>query len=454
MERLHRESPSKLTERVLQFGEGNFLRGFVDWMFDRLNKEYNGDFGVVLVQPLPTGLVDMINGQDGLYSLYLRGLQDGERVEETRVVDCVTRGINPFRDTDDFFACALNPDMRYIVSNTTEAGIEYKPNQNENEFDSLTFPGRLTLFMKKRFDAGLGGFVLLPCELIDKNGDCLKECVLKYADDFGCGADFKKWVEDENEFTNTLVDRIVTGYPRDTAKAMEEEFGYLDNVIDTAEIFHLWVIEGDKKYAEELPFTKLGLNVVWTDDVTPYKKRKVRILNGAHTMSVLAARLAGLETVGEMMNDDDFLKYINKGIFEEIIPTLDLPEDELESFANAVIERFNNPFIKHYLLSIALNSVSKFKVRVLPSLLEYKNTYSKLPQVLTFALAALIVFYRGEEANDDAEIMEYMKTASVADILKREDYWDTDLSFMSDEISAYVTGIEKNGMRAAVKEIL
>lgn len=454
MERLHRETPAKLTERVLQFGEGNFLRGFVDWMFDRLNKEHGGDFGVVLVQPLPMGLIDMINEQDGRYSLYLRGLQDGERVEETRIVDCVTRGINPFRDTDEFFACALNPDMRYIVSNTTEAGIEYKPNQNENDFEGLTFPGRLTLFMKKRFDAGLGGFVLLPCELIDKNGDCLKECVLKYADDFGYGAEFKKWVEDENEFTNTLVDRIVTGYPRDTAKEMEENFGYLDNVIDTAEIFHLWVIEGDKKYAEELPFTKIGLNVIWTDDVTPYKKRKVRILNGAHTMSVLAARLAGLETVGEMMNDEDFLKYINKGLFEEIIPTLDLPKDELESFADAVIERFKNPFIKHYLLSIALNSVSKFKVRVLPSLLEYKNTYNKLPQVLTFALAALIVFYRGEESNDDAEIMEFMKTAQVSDILKREDYWGTDLSFMENEISAYVKSIETNGMRTAVKEIL
>lgn len=454
MERLHRETPAKLTERVLQFGEGNFLRGFVDWMFDRLNKEYKGDFGVVLVQPLPNGLIDMINEQDGRYSLYLRGLQDGERVEETRVVDCVTRGINPYRDTDAFFECALNPDMRYIVSNTTEAGIEYKPGQSENDFEGLTFPGRLTLFMKKRFDAGLNGFVLLPCELIDKNGDCLKECVLKYADDFGYGADFKKWVEEKNEFTNTLVDRIVTGYPRDTAKEMEENFGYLDNVIDTAEIFHLWVIEGDKKYAEELPFTKIGLNVVWTDDVTPYKKRKVRILNGAHTMSVLAARLAGLETVGEMMNDEDFLKYINKGLFEEIIPTLDLPKDELESFANAVIERFKNPFIKHYLLSIALNSVSKFKVRVLPSLLEYKNTYNKLPQVLTFALAALIAFYRGEEANDDAEIMEFMKKASVVDILKHEAYWGVDLSFMADEISAYVKSIENNGMRAAVKEII
>ena len=454
MERLHRTEPSKLTERVLQFGEGNFLRGFVDWMFDRLNKENGGDFGVVLVQPLDMGLIDMINEQDGLYDLYLRGLQDGTPVEEERVVECVTRGINPFRDTDEFFRCALNPDLRYIVSNTTEAGIEYIPGQSADDFAGTTFPGRLTMFMKKRFDAGLPGFALLPCELIDKNGAVLKECVLKYAEDFGYGEDFKKWVNEENVFTSTLVDRIVTGYPRDTAKEMEEKYGHLDNVIDTAEIFHLWVIESEKDLSKELPFTDIGLNVVWTNDVTPYKKRKVRILNGAHTMSVLAARLAGLETVGEMMGDADFMAYINKGLFEEIIPVLDLPKDELEYFANAVIERFKNPFIKHYLLSIALNSVSKYKVRVLPSLLEYKAQFGKVPAVLTFGLAALIEFYKGDEANDDAAVMEFMKGASVSDILKNTSLWDTDLSFMEPEISAYVKDIEANGVRASLRKII
>lgn len=231
--------------------------------------------------------------------------------------------------------------------------------KNPDDFAGLTFPGRLTLFMKRRFDNKLPGFLLLPCELIDKNGDELKACVLKYAKDFGYGDDFIKWVEEENYFTNTLVDRIVTGYPRDTASEMEKEYGYLDNIIDTAEIFHLWVIQGDKKYAEELPFDKIGLNVLWTDDVTPYKKRKVRILNGAHTMMVLAAHLAGLETVKEAMDDELVFNFMKTGVFDEIIPTLDLPKDELIQFANDVIERFQNPFIKHYLLSIALNSVSK-----------------------------------------------------------------------------------------------
>lgn len=454
MDRLKRNEKCPLTERVMQFGEGNFLRGFVDWMIDRLNKENGGDYGVVLVQPLDKGLVDMINEQDGLYSLYLRGLQNGERVEETRVVECVTRGINPFADTDSFFDCAKNPDLRFIVSNTTEAGIEYKPNQNPDDFAGLTFPARLTLFMKKRFDEGLRGFVLLPCELIDKNGDCLKECILKYSRDWDFGSDFEKWVNEENHFTNTLVDRIVTGYPRDTAADMEKSFGYLDNVIDTAEIFHLWVIEGDKKYAEEIPFHKIGLNVLWTDDVTPYKKRKVRILNGAHTMMVLAAHLAGLETVKEAMDDELVFSFMKQGIFEEIIPTLDLPKSELEQFANDVIERFQNPFIKHYLLSIALNSVSKYKVRVLPSVLQYIKDKNSEPKRLVFSLAALIAFYRTDAANDDAEVMEYMKTASAADILAKTEYWGEDLSFLLPSIEKYIEDIEKNGIREAMAKVV
>lgn len=455
MERLHRERPCTLTERVLQFGEGNFLRGFVDWMFDRLNKEHNGDFGVVVVQPINVGpVVEFLNEQDGLYDLYLRGLSNGEKVEENRVVECITRAVNPYTDNDAFFECALNPDLRYIVSNTTEAGIEYKSGQSADDFENNTFPGRLTMFMKKRFDAGLPGFVLLPCELIDKNGAELKSCVLRYADDFGYGDEFKAWVENENTFTSTLVDRIVTGYPRDDAKEMEQRYGHLDSIIDTAEIFHLWVIEGGAAFKDELPFTDIGLNVIWTDDVTPYKKRKVRILNGAHTMSVLAARLAGLETVGEMMNDEDFMKYINVGLFDEIIPTLDLPKAELEDFANAVIERFKNPFIKHYLLSIALNSVSKYKVRVLPSLIDYYEMFGKLPKVLTFGLAALIVFYKGDEANDDPKIMEFMKNAEVSEILADTSLWDRDLTFMYDTVKEYVDSINADGVRAAVRELL
>ncbi len=454
MELLKRDGQNKLTERVMQFGEGNFLRGFADWMFDRLNKENGGDYGVVVVQPLASGLVDRLNEQDGRYSLYLRGLLNGEKTEETRIVDCITRGINLYEDKNAFFECAKNPNLRFIVSNTTEAGIEYKTNQNAEDFAGTTFPGRLAMFMKARFDAGLDGFVFLPCELIDKNGDNLKECVLKYAADWGYGDEFVKWVKEKNCFTNTLVDRIVTGYPRGNAKEMEEKFGYLDNMIDTAEIFHLWVIEGDAKYSEEIPFRKIGLNVLWTDDVTPYKKRKVRILNGAHTMSAPAARLAGLETVREMMDDEEFYAFLRKGVFEEIIPTLDLPKNELEQFADDVIERFKNPFIKHYLLSIALNSVSKFKVRALPSITEYIKRYNKEPDCLVFSLAALMLFYRTGEANDDNEVVLFMKTASAAEILKRADYWGEDLSYLLPSIEEYINNIERNGIREAMREVL
>ncbi|MCD8390687.1 MAG: tagaturonate reductase [Firmicutes bacterium] len=456
MELLKRnENQRKHTERVLQFGEGNFLRGFVDWMIDRLNKENGGDYGVVIVEPLSNPMIEkFINDQEGLYDLYLRGLLNGEKTEEKRVVECVTRCIDSYARTNEFFECAANPDLRFIVSNTTEAGIEYKAGDDGKSFAATTFPGRLTMFLKRRFDLGLNGFILFPCELIDRNGDALKECVLKYADDFGYGADFKDWINRENHFTNTLVDRIVTGYPKDAAAEMCAEFGYLDNVIDTAEIFHLWVIEGDRKYADEIPFEDIGLNVIWTDDVTPYKKRKVRILNGAHTMTVLAARLAGLETVGEAMEDEEIFAFMKKGIFEEIIPTLDLPRGELESFANDVIERFKNPFIKHALLSIALNSVSKFKVRDLPSLLEYIKIKGEEPKCLAFALAALIVFYRGDEANDDAAVTEFMKGASVADILKNADLWGQEISFLEESVSKYVSDIETRGIRAAMRAVL
>lgn len=452
MELLKRQDVKRHTERVLQFGEGNFLRGFVDWMFDRLNKEYGGDFGVVVIQPRPGNKMERLNNQDGLYTLYSRGLINGVKAEETRIIDCITRGVNPYEDTDEFFKCAKNPDLRYIVSNTTEAGIEYR--KEECNFNTTTFPGRLTMFLKARYDAGLNGFLILPCELIDNNGDSLKECVLKYAKDWNYGEDFLRWVNEENVFMNTLVDRIVTGYPRDTAKEMEEKLGYHDNLIDTTEIFHLWVIEGDKKYAKELPFDKIGLNVIWTDDVTPYKKRKVRILNGAHTMLAPAAMLMGMETVRESMDNELLNEYIRKGIFEEIVPTVDMSERELVKFANAVIDRFRNPFIKHYLSSIALNSVSKFKVRVLPSIKDYIDKFDKTPKCLVFSLAALIMFYKCSSPNDDKEVIDFMKRSSLAEVLSNTDVWDDNLIYLKELVEKYILLIETDGIKSALDDVL
>lgn len=440
MNRLKRTEKCKLTERILQFGEGNFLRGFVDWMVDKLNKEAGYDYGIVVVQPLPNGTCELINEQDGLYTLYLRGLVNGDPVEETRIVESITRCINPYERWDDYIACASNPDLRFIVSNTTEAGIEYITGLE-------TFPSRLTRFLKARFDTGLGGFIFLPCELIENNGDNLKKCILNYAADFEFGDDFINWINTENHFTNTLVDRIVTGY------SSEIELDYIDKVVDTGEIFHLWVIEGDEKLSEELPLHKYGMNVLWTDDVSPYKTRKVRILNGAHTMTVPAAYMCGYETVREMLNDKVIYNFMYGGIFKEIIPMIDMPYEQLESFANDVIERFRNPFINHYLTSILLNSVSKFQVRVLPSVLAYYERYDSIPPRLAFSLAALIDFYRNGAPNDNPDVTEFMKSATIDEILRKITYWGADLSFMGNIIKLMIADIKENGMRNAMEAV-
>lgn len=452
MNLLKRTTETKHTERVLQFGEGNFLRGFVDYMLDRLNKEYSSDFGVAVVQPRPGDKITKLNNQDGLYTLYSRGLINGLKAEEVRIVECITRGINPYENTAEFFECAQNPDLRYIVSNTTEVGIEYK--KEECNFNTTTFPGRLTMFLKARYDTGLNGFLILPCELIDKNGDTLKQYVLNYAKDWNYGEKFISWVNEENIFMNTLVDRIVTGYPRDTAKEFEEKLGCIDNLLDTTEMFHLWVIEGDKKYASELPFDKIGLNVIWTDDVTPYKKRKVRILNGAHTMLSAPSMLMGMETVLQCMENETISSFVRKGVFEEIIPTIDMSENELVKFANDTIERFKNPFIHHRLSDITLNSVSKFKVRVLPSIKDYIDKFDKTPNCLVFSLAALIVFYKHGSPNDDKEVIDFMKRSSVAEILSNKELWDDNLMYLKELAEKYILLIETDGIKSGLNEAL
>jgi tagaturonate reductase len=479
-----------MPERVLQFGEGNFLRGFVDWMFDKLNKEnlFNGK--VVIIQGTPVGPTDLINNQDGLYTLYLRGIQNGATVEDKSIITSVSRCINPYQDFEACLKCAENPDLRIIVSNTTEAGIAYSQGDKIDDNPPSSYPAKLTALLYRRFKSFKGdlskGFIIIPCELIDRNGDNLKRIVKQYALEWELEKEFISWLENANYFLNTLVDRIVTGYPKDEAEKITQELGYQDNLIDTAEIFHLWVIEGDKKLAEEIPFHKAGLNVIWTDNLTPYRSRKVRILNGAHTMTVLAAYMYGLDTVGQCMDDKLISAYMNKGIFEEIIPTLDLPESELIEFAQSVIERFKNPFITHYLLSISLNSMSKFKARVLPSILEYIKRKNKLPQVLTFSLAALIAFYKGDEIkgmslignrkgneyeiNDDMPILEFYRdlwsgydgSRDKIDMITRSvlssgNLWELDLTSidgLAEAVANHLYNIIDKGVEEAMRVIL
>ena len=419
------------TERVIQFGEGGFLRGFVDWMLQKVNENSDFDGSVVVVQPIEQGMCDMLSAQNCVYTHVCRGVEG----VDTTVVDVISRCVKPYEDFAAYLALAEQPEMRFIVSNTTESGIVFSSDDKITDAPPKSFPAKVTLLLKKRYELGLGGFIFLPCELINRNGDNLKKCILQYADLWNLGDDFKAWVEKENVFTNTLVDRINTGYPRGEDLGL----GYEDNMANTSEFFHLWVIETDFDLDSEMPFSKTDLNVIITPDkLEMYRTRKVRILNGAHTSLVPYAMLSGLDTVKSCLDDETMSTHLKKCVFDEIIPTLDLPRDELLSYANSVVERFSNPYIKHYLSAIALNSVSKFKVRVLPSILEYINRYGKMPETLLFAFAKLIDFYKTDMTNDDADVVEFMKNNDVAAILANQSLWGQDLSHLTAEVEKYV----------------
>lgn len=481
-------STERLPVRAVQFGEGNFLRAFVDWMIDELNRngEFNGS--VAVVQPISKGLINMLNDQDGLYTLFLRGIQNGKEIEQKRVITSVDRGINPYENWDETLALFRSPELRFMFSNTTEAGISYSEEDFQDNGTPNTFPAKAARLLFERWKAFDGasdkGLIIIPCELIDRNGEKLKKYILQYASDWKLPTEFSEWLENSCQFLCTLVDRIVPGYPREDAEAICNELGYKDNLIDTGEIFHLWVIEGPKEIEKELPFTKVGLNVIWTDDMTPYRTRKVRMLNGAHTSSVLAAYLGGVDTVGEMVKDDIFGPYLNKVLFDEVLPILAGDKENNKEFAAGIMERFSNPFIRHELLSISLNSVSKWKVRVMPSFLEYIDQKGELPAAMTFSLAALIAFYKGKmngeicegsrgtnnyPINDGKDIIEFFEeqweifeeekdvTSLVTNTLSNTDFWEQDLSKIEglvDAITKNLVSIMTIGSRATVKELI
>ena len=414
-------------ERVIQFGEGGFLRGFVDWMLQKVNEASNFNGNVVVVQPIEQGMCDLLSAQNCVYTHVIRGVEG----VDTTVVDVISRCVKPYEDFDAYLALAENPDFRFVVSNTTESGIVFSNEDKITDAPPKTFPAKVTLLLKRRFDLGLAGFIFLPCELIDRNGDNLKKCILKYAELWELGEDFCAWVENENVFTNTLVDRINTGYPRGEDLGL----GYEDNMLNTSEFFHLWVIETEHDLESEIPFASAGLNVIVTKDkLEMYRTRKVRILNGAHTSLVPYAMLEGFDTVKSCIDDERMCAHLRKCVFDEICPTLDLPKDELLAYANSVVERFGNPYIKHYLSAISLNSVSKFKVRVLPSILEYVKRYDKMPETLIFAFAKLIEFYKTDMPQDAPEVVAFMREHSVSEILANEELWGQDLSFLKEEI--------------------
>lgn len=477
-------------EKVVQIGEGNFLRAFVDWMFHTMNKKGVFKGRTVVAQPIREGRISNLNEQDGLYTLFLRGIENGEEVNKKEIMTAISRGVETYAQWGEFLKLAENPEIEFVVSNTTEAGIAYNENDKLSDTPPESYPGKLAAYLYRRYQTFAGdsdkGMVIIPVELIDRNGDNLKRIILQLADDWDLEAGFKNWIKESNHFLNTLVDRIVTGYPFNEIDQLEAELGYHDQNLDTGEIFHLWVIEGDEKLKEKLPFHKACLNVKWVDDLTPYRTTKVRILNGAHTSTVPVSYLAGIDLVRDAVNDELVGEFINQAVFEDIIPTLDADEEELEDFASKIFERFKNPYIDHKWLDISLNSTSKFKTRVLPSLVQHIEEYDKVPERLSFALAALIHFYHGTELEDgklaayrngekylirdDRKALEYFadlwtkleaEDISLAelgeDVLANQDFWGRDLNELPglrDSLISNLKLIKKEGMKASLEKLI
>ena len=449
MKKLNRKNTgleAKLPIKVVQFGEGNFLRAFVEYAFQKLNQEADLNAGIAVVQPIDRGMVDLLNAQDGLYTLFLKGIKKGAETQEKELITNIVKGVDPYANFDDYLALAKEEALEFIISNTTEAGIAHVASDTVGMRPPTSFPAKLTVLLYERwkhFDgASEKGLTIIPCELINHNSDTLKQIVLTYIEEWNLGDVFKNWVLDACSFHNTLVDRIVPGYPRDQIEEYNKQLDYEDNLIVSAETFFLWVIEGGADLKRKLPFDKTDLDVKIVGDMQPYRTRKVRILNGAHTAMVPFSLLYGNETVKESVDNAFTGAFIRSTVFDEIIPTLDMDKQELEQFAEDVFDRFRNPFVKHQLASIALNSISKFKVRVLPSLLEYAEQNNTLPSHLVFAFACLIRFYKGDwkgeklPVNDDAGLMAEMSAIwssndylSVAtDVLSKKNYWDQNLT--------------------------
>jgi tagaturonate reductase len=469
--------------RILQIGDGVFLRGFVDWMIDIANEKGVFDGGVAVALARPRREAPALPAQDNLFTVIARGRAAGGDVEERRVVGAVQTTFDPHRNWREAQAIAAAPELRFLVSNTTEAGIEDVAEPYDEAACPRSFPAKVAALLKARFDA-LGraqapGLVFLPCELIEANGATLRRYVLAHAARWGLGLEFAAWVETQNLFLDTLVDRIVPGFPTAEAEALFAKWGYRDPLAVVVEPFHLWVIQGPPEIEAELPLAKAGLNVIWTRDLRPYRERKVRLLNGAHTAIALPAFLAGCDTVRETIEDPLFARYLHALLFDEIAPFVPLPEAERRAYAETVVERFANPFLQHQLISIALNSVSKWKARILPTLKDAAAAGRAAPPNLAFSLAALFRFYRGGAdpgapqrggypmRDDPAALAIFASVwaeagpggaAGAASRLVRETrLWGEDLSTISGleaETRAAAAAIEKVGIRGALHDRL
>lgn len=467
---------NKYPERIIQFGEGNFLRAFVDWIIFNMNQKAGFNSSVVIVQPLEIGMVNSLNEQDGLYHVNLQGLQNGKEVDSIQLIDVVSRGLNPYAQYDEFLKLAEIPEMRFVISNTTEAGIAFDPSCKLEDAPAKSYPGKLTQLLFNRFNVFNGamdkGLIIFPCELIFDNGKVLKKCIDQYIELWNLGEDFKHWFDSACAVYCTLVDRIVPGYPRDSIGQILDRIGLDDKLVVKGEIFHLWVIEAPKTVEKEFPADKAGLNVLFVPCEKPYHDRKVTLLNGPHTVLSPVGYLAGLDTVKECCDDPVIGRFVKKVMFDELLETLDLPRVELTQFADAVLERFRNPFVKHFVTSIMLNSFPKFKTRDLPGLKIFLERKGVLPSGLVLGLAAIVTYYKGGKRGkdeivlkDDPVIIELLNNlwadGSPIDVAKgvlgAEFIWGEDLNLipgLTDRLADYIQMIQDKGMIETVKSIL
>ena len=467
---------AKYPTKVIQFGEGNFLRAFVDWIIWKTNQATDFNAGVVVVQPIDRGMVDMLNAQDGLYHVNLQGIDKGQPVDSIDMVDVINYGLNPYTQNEEFMALADDPNIRFVISNTTEAGIAFDPACKLEDKPASSYPGKLTQLLYRRYQHFNGdvakGLIILPCELIFLNGKELKKCIYQYIELWNLGEGFKNWFEQACGVYCTLVDRIVPGYPKDTIDQIHERIGFKDNLVVKGEIFHLWVIEAPESVAAEFPADKAGLNVLFVPSEAPYHERKVTLLNGPHTVLSPVGYLSGLDTVRECVEDPEVGKFVHKVMYDELLETLNLPKPELEAYAASVVERFVNPFVKHFVTSIMLNSFPKYKTRDLPGVKTYLERKGELPKGLVLGLAAIITYYKGGKRgdveivpNDDVAIIELLKNLwatgdvrKVAEgVLAAEFIWGENLNEvpgLTDLVTADLEIIQNEGMRAAVKTVI
>lgn len=392
--------------KVVQFGAGNFLRGFADWIIDVMNENNYFDGDIQIIQSVSSSQKNSLNDQQGLYHVVIRGIQNREMTEQLRLISSVRGSINAHEDPKAFFDIAGYESLQVLISNTTEAGIVFEEEAFNEGCVPKTFPGKVTALLYERFRKGLTPLVILPCELIEENGSALRRIILQYAQHWALGDEFSEWIVSKNTFCNTLVDRIVPGNSDALAEKVLHSTGYVDAMAVMAEPYHFWAIEAPESVQAILPADKCGLNVVYTNNLSYYRERKVRILNGAHTALMPIAYLNGFRLVRECLADEMTRAFISSIIFDEIIPTLAGETGELEAFAETVIDRFTNPFIEHQLASISLNSIAKVRVRVLPTLEKYYQLRKTLPQGLMRSFAALMIFYRGHWRKERIELKD------------------------------------------------